>query len=188
LLCDIYSAGFVIATFAAHSFWSRTGIALHLCNARPRFDMGSASNGLRVGGAYLSRPEECTLIDAKPAESAGMALGTRRWPVADLGVDRDSCRKAVGIIFDFLVMEELSHKVHPLLARLAGAEALLRQAVSANADGNGGAMGAGMRMMTARLCMGQIQKVSRDLRVYTDVQVGADAVAAPAIPGLLQAV
>jgi hypothetical protein len=131
---------------------------------------------------------ECTLIEAKPAESAGKALGTRWWLVADLGVDRDSCRKAVGIIFDFLVMEELSHKVHPLSARLAGAKALLRQAVSDNAAGKRGAMGAGMRMMTVRLCMGQIQRVSRGVRVYTDVQVGAGAVAAPAIPGLLQAV
>ena len=94
----------------------------------------------------------------------------------------------MGIIFDFLVMEELSHKVHPLSARLAGAKALLRQAVSGNADGNSGAMGAGMRMMTVRLCMGQIQRVSRDLRAYIGVQVGADAVAATAVPGLLQAV
>ena len=94
--------------------------------------------------------------------------------------------KSGGDHFDFLVMEELSHKVHPLSARLAGAKALLRQAVSDNADGNGGAMGAGMRMMTAGLCMGQIQRVSRDLRAYTGVQV--DAVAAPAVPGLLQAV
>jgi hypothetical protein len=96
--------------------------------------------------------------------------------------------KSGGDHFDFLVMEELSHKVHPRSARLAGAETLLRQAVSDNADGNGGAMGAGMRMMTVRLCMGQIQRVSRDLRAYTGVQVGADAVAATAIPGLLQAV
>jgi hypothetical protein len=85
-------------------------------------------------------------------------------------------------------MEELSHKVHPRSARLAGAKTLLRQAVSDNADGNGGAMGAGMRMMTARLSMGQIQRVSRDARAYTGVQVGANAVAATAIPGLLQAV
>jgi len=85
-------------------------------------------------------------------------------------------------------MEELSHKVHPRSVRLAGAKTLLRQAVSDNADGNGGAMGAGMCMMTARLCMGQIQRVSRDLRAYTGVQVGADAVAARAIPGLLMAV
>jgi hypothetical protein len=85
-------------------------------------------------------------------------------------------------------MEELSHKVHPRSARLTGAKTLLRQAVSDNADGSGGAMGAGMRLMTARLCMGQIQRVSRDLRAYTGVQVGAVAVTAPAIPTLLQAV
>src|SRR5580704_9501859 len=49
--------------------------ALHLCNAPPRFDISSASNGLQAGGAYLSRPEECTLlIELKPAEVRG-----RRW-------------------------------------------------------------------------------------------------------------
>jgi hypothetical protein len=116
-----------------------------------------------------------------------MALGTRRWLVADLEVDRDSCRKAVGIILDFLVMEELSHKVHPLSARLAGAKTLLRQAVSDNAGGNGGAMGAGVRM-TARLSMGQIQRVGRNVLAYSGVQVGADAVAATASSGFLQAV
>jgi len=43
----------------------------------------------------------------------------------------------VGIIFDFLVMEGSSDKVRPLLARLARAEALLRQAASDNAGGFG---------------------------------------------------
>jgi hypothetical protein len=43
----------------------------------------------------------------------------------------------VGIIFDFLVMEEQSDKVCSLLARLAQADALLRQAASDNAGGFG---------------------------------------------------
>jgi hypothetical protein len=66
-----------------------------------------------------------------------MALGTRRWLVVDLGVDRDSCRKAVGIIFDFRIMEGSSDKVRTILARLAGAEALLRPALTDNANGFG---------------------------------------------------
>jgi hypothetical protein len=48
-----------------------------------------------------------------------------------------AAEKAVGIIFDFLVMEEQSDKVCSLLARLAQADALLRQAASDNAGGFG---------------------------------------------------
>jgi len=47
-------------------------------------------------------------------------------------------------------------------------------------------MGAGMRMMTARLSMGQIQRVSSDVSAHTAAQL--DVFAATAIPGLLQAV
>jgi hypothetical protein len=48
-----------------------------------------------------------------------------------------AAEKAVGIIFDFLVMEGSSDKVRPLLARLARAEALLWEAASDNAGGFG---------------------------------------------------
>jgi hypothetical protein len=85
----------------------------------------------------------------------------------------------VGIIFDFLVMEGTSDKVHPLLARLARAEALLRQAASDNAGGFGanGVIGAGMHMMAAGVSMGQIQNVSCKVVAYKAVV---------AIPGLSQ--
>jgi hypothetical protein len=58
----------------------------------------------------------------------------------------------VGIIFDFLVMEEPTDKVRPLLARLGGAKTLLRLAASDNAGGFGMSevIGAGMRMMGRR--------------------------------------
>jgi hypothetical protein len=60
-----------------------------------------------------------------------------------------AAEKAVGIIFDFLVMEGSPDKVHPLLARLARADALLRQVASDNAGGFGTSevTGAGMRVM-----------------------------------------
>jgi hypothetical protein len=85
----------------------------------------------------------------------------------------------VGIIFDFLVMEGPSYQVRPLLARLARAEALLRQAASDNAGGIGvnGVMGAGVRMMAAGMSMGQIQSISRKVMAYKAVV---------AIPGLSQ--
>jgi hypothetical protein len=115
-----------------------------------------------------------------------------------------AAEKAVGIIFDFLVMEGPSYKVRPLLARLARAEALLRQAASDNAGGFGanGVMGAGMRMMVAGVSMGQMQNVSRKVVAYKVVaykvlvqvlayargQVGAKTIdkAVVAIPGLSQ--
>ena len=103
----------------------------------------------------------------------------------------------VGIIFDFLVMEGPSYKVRPLLARLARAVALLRQAASDNAGGFGvnGVICAGMRMM-AGLSMGQIQsdrkvmanKVMAQVLAYARGRVGAETAdkAVVAIPGLLQ--
>ena len=92
--------------------------------------------------------------------------------------------------------------MHPLLARLARAEALLRHAASDNAGGfgMGEAIGAGMRMMAAGLSMGQIQSVGREVMThkvlahkvlaqvlaYARGQVGAEAVdkTVVAIPGL----
>jgi hypothetical protein len=87
-------------------------------------------------------------------------------------------------------MEGPSDKVRPLSARLACADALLRQAASDNAGGFGmnGAMDAGMRMMVAGLSMGQIQSVNSVVLAYTRGQVGAEAIdkAVVAIPGLSQ--
>jgi hypothetical protein len=118
----------------------------------------------------------------------------------------------VGIIFDFLVMEGQSDKVCSLLARLARADALLRQAASDNAGGFGvnGVICAGMRML-AGLSMGQIQsdrkvmahkvlahkvmahkvmanKVMAQVLAYARGRVGAETAdkAVVAIPGLLQ--
>ena len=99
-------------------------------------------------------------------------------------------------------MEEPTDKVRPLLARLAGAKALVRLAASDDAGGFGMSevIGAGMRMMAAGLSMGQIQSVSREVMThkvlaykvlahvlaYARGQVGAEAVdkTVVAIPGL----
>jgi hypothetical protein len=110
--------------------------------------------------------------------------------VADTGVDRASAEKAVGIIFDFLAKEGTVEKVRPLLARLPGAEALMRDAASDNGGGGlmGGVMGAGMRMMSAGLSMGQVQSVAREVLAYSREKAGADAVGevVATIPGLAQ--
>jgi hypothetical protein len=67
--------------------------------------------------------------------------------------------------------------VRPLLARLGGAEVLLRLAASDNAGGFGMSevIGAGMRMM-AGLSMGQVQSDSRDVLGVANEQGGAKTV------------
>jgi hypothetical protein len=111
--------------------------------------------------------------------------------VADVGIDRATAEKAVGIIFQFLLKEGPAEKVQPLLAKLPGAEAVMQRAANeSGADGiagaMGGVMGTGMRMMSAGLSMGQVQSVTRAVIAYTREKAGEDAVGeiVAAIPGL----
>jgi len=113
--------------------------------------------------------------------------------VADVGIDRATAEKAVGIIFDFLMKEGPADKVQALLAKLPGAEASMQRAAGeteagAMAAGMSGVMGAGMRMMSAGLTMGQVQSVTRAVIAYTREKAGEDAVGeiVAAIPGLAQ--
>jgi hypothetical protein len=113
--------------------------------------------------------------------------------VADVGIDRATAEKAVGIIFQFLLKEGPAEKVQPLLAKLPGAEAVMQRAASEGggngmAGAMGGVMGAGMRMMSAGLSMGQVQSVTRAVIAYTREKAGEDAVGeiVAAIPGLSQ--
>jgi hypothetical protein len=118
--------------------------------------------------------------------------------VADVGIERATAEKAIGIILDFLVKEGPADKVQPLLAKLPGAEAVMQKAASDSDAGGGtagamggamgGVMGAGMRMMSADLSMGQVQSVTRAVIAYTREKAGEDAVGeiVAAIPGLAQ--
>ena len=114
--------------------------------------------------------------------------------VADVGIDRATAEKAVGIILEFLVKEGPADKVQPLLAKLPGAEAVMQKAASESDTGSmmagamGGVMGAGMRMMSVGLSMGQVQSVTRAVIAYTREKAGEDAVGeiVAAIPGLAQ--
>jgi hypothetical protein len=114
--------------------------------------------------------------------------------VAEIGIDRATAEKAVGIILDFLVKEGPADKVQPLLAKLPGAEAVMQRTATENDTGGlmagamGGVMGAGMRMMSAGLSMGQVQSVTRAVIAYTREKAGEDAVGeiVAAIPGLAQ--
>ncbi|MGN6747441.1 MAG: DUF2267 domain-containing protein [Xanthobacteraceae bacterium] len=118
--------------------------------------------------------------------------------VADVGIERATAEKAVGIILEFLVKEGPADKVQPLLAKLPGAEALMQKAASENEAGGmmagtmggamGGVMGAGMRMMSTGLSIGQVQSVTRAVIAFTREKAGEDAVGeiVAAIPGLEQ--
>jgi hypothetical protein len=114
--------------------------------------------------------------------------------VADVGVDRATAEKAVGIILEFLVKEGPADKVQPLLAKLPGAEAVMQRAATESDSAGlmvgamGGVMGAGMRMMSAGLSMGQVQSVTRAVIAYSREKAGEDAVGeiVAAVPGLSQ--
>ena len=114
--------------------------------------------------------------------------------VADVGIDRATAEKAVGIILEFRVKEGPADKVQPLLAKLPGAEAVMQRAATESdsaglmAGAMGGVMGAGMRMMSAGLSMGQVQSVTRAVIAYTREKAGEDAVGeiVAAVPGLSQ--
>jgi hypothetical protein len=109
--------------------------------------------------------------------------------VANVGVDRGTAEKAVGIILSFLRKEGPSDKVQALIDRLPGVEALLAQDVeSGGAFPMSGIMGAGTKMMSAGLSMGQVQGVTRETIAYAREKIGDDAVGeiVGAIPGLSQ--
>ena len=55
--------------------------------------------------------------------------------VADVGIDRATAEKAVGIILEFLVKEGPADKVQPLLAKLPGAEAVMQRTATENESG-----------------------------------------------------
>jgi len=116
--------------------------------------------------------------------------------VADVGIDRSAAEKAVGIIIDFLVKEGPADKVQPLMAKLPGADALLAKTDSESSGPvggltsglMGGVMGAGMRMMSAGLSMGEVQDVARAVLAYAREKAGDKAISevGAAIPGLAQ--
>src|ERR1700693_348457 len=88
--------------------------------------------------------------------------------VANVGVEKAVAEKSVGIILDFLHKEGPADKVQALIDRLPGAEQLL-QAQEGSGDsmfGMGGLMGAGAKMMTAGLSMGQVQSVTKEVIAF----------------------
>jgi hypothetical protein len=165
----------------------RIAEALHVCNAPKRFSaLGVANRPHLLVTSLASVQYGENLPKVRGWRGAMDELITRL--VADLGIDRATAEMAVGIILDFLVKEGPADKVQPLLAKLPGAEALIQKAASEGGGGMSGVMGAGMRLMSAGLSMGQVQSVTRAVIAYTRERAGEDAVGeiVAAIPGLAQ--
>ena len=109
--------------------------------------------------------------------------------VANVGLERTTAEKAVGIIFEFLRKEGPTDKVQALLDRMPGAQTLLQAQEGAGGGfALGGIMGAGTKMMAAGLSMGQVQGVTREVIAYAREKAGEDAIGevVGAIPGLSQ--
>jgi hypothetical protein len=113
--------------------------------------------------------------------------------VANVGVDRATAEKALGIMLDFLAKEGPPDKVKVLMERMPGADGMVA-AERENAGGGGffgdmgGIMGVGSRMMAAGLDMGQIQGITRETIAYAREKAGEDVVGdiVGSIPGLGQ--
>lgn len=105
---------------------------------------------------------------------------------ANVGIDKDTAEKAVGIIIDFLRKEGPADKVQALIDKMPGVEALIPP--DSGGFSMGGLMGAGTKLMSAGLSMGQVQSVTREIIAYGREQVGEDAIGeiVGSIPGLSQ--
>ncbi len=113
--------------------------------------------------------------------------------VANVGVDQSTAEKAIGIIFEFLLKEGPPDKVKALIDKLPGAAELMEAQEGVDASGGGGfalggIMGAGTKMMSAGLSMGQVQGVTRETIAFAREKAGEDAIGeiVGAIPGLSQ--
>jgi hypothetical protein len=103
---------------------------------------------------------------------------------SNTGVDPETARRAVGIVFKFLLREGKGGKVQELIKSLPGSE----EAVADAPDIGGGVMGVFNSLTSAGLGMGQIQGVTREFIDFANVRVGDDAVReiVGSIPGLNQ--
>ena len=112
--------------------------------------------------------------------------------VANVGIDKGTAEKAVGIILDFLIKEGPPDKVQAVIDKMPGAQALLQAQQASDAGGSGfsmgGLMGAGTKMMGAGLSMGQVTGVTKEVIAYSREKAGEDTVGeiVGAIPGLSQ--
>jgi len=109
--------------------------------------------------------------------------------VANVGIDKPTAEKAVGIILAFLKKEGPPERVQALVDGMPGAEALVEaQQGGGGMFDMGGIMGVGSKLMAAGLSMGQVQSVTKEIIAYTREKAGDEAIGeiVAAIPGLSQ--
>lgn len=116
--------------------------------------------------------------------------------VARTGLDAETARKAVGIIFAFLQKEGPPEEIAKLFAMLPEAEALAAQHADEGGGGlmgmlggmGGGVMALGTKLMGAGVSMGQMQPLGQELFAYGREKAGEDTMGpiVGSIPGLQQ--
>jgi len=114
---------------------------------------------------------------------------------ANVGLDADLARKAVGMMLAFLKKEGPAAEVDALFNAVPGAAELAADNGAKGGIGGavmgmmgGGVMALGSQLMGAGLGMGQIQQVSKEVFAFGREKAGEDAMGAivGAIPGLSQ--
>jgi hypothetical protein len=110
--------------------------------------------------------------------------------VANVGIDKPTAEKAVGIILNFLKKEGPPERVQALIDGMPGADALMasQQEAGGGMFDMGGVMGVGTKLMSAGLSMTQVQSVTKEIIGYTREKAGDEAIGeiVAAIPGLSQ--
>lgn len=124
--------------------------------------------------------------------------------IANVGIDADVAKKAVGIILSFLNKDGPAEQVGSLLDALPGARDLLAEHDSADTGGGGllgglgnalGGLGGGMgamaalnEMTSAGLNLDQVKGVTEEVIGFAKEKAGADVVdeVIASIPGLSQ--
>lgn len=103
---------------------------------------------------------------------------------SNTGLDPETARRAIGIVFKFLLSEGKGDEVQELIKSLPGSQ----EAVAAAPDLGGGVMGVFKTLTSAGLGMGEIQGVTREFIAFANAKVGEEPVREiiGSIPGLNQ--
>jgi hypothetical protein len=109
--------------------------------------------------------------------------------VGNVGIDKPTAEKAVGIILNFLKKEGPSDQVQRLIDQMPGSANLMEsQKDSGGMFDMGGVMGVGMKLMGAGLGMDQVQAIAKEVIAYAREKAGDQALReiVAAVPSLSQ--
>ncbi|MCY0146222.1 MULTISPECIES: DUF2267 domain-containing protein [Hoeflea] len=107
---------------------------------------------------------------------------------ANVGIDAETAKKAVGAILAFLEKEGPADKVKDMLAAVPGSQDLIGQAPSGGMLSMGGVMGLGSQLMGMGMGMGEISGVAKETMGFARENGAGDAIdeIVASIPGLSQ--